>query len=118
MIEYENHLGLVDLSRDYFFDLVSAAVFSCFGVAGMSDKSLDNGLFNAFLSKRVYRGISIRVKNDALIIDLHILVLYGVNLSAIVKSIINKVTYQVESATSLKVAQVNVFVDDIVSEEE
>lgn len=117
MIEYENHLGLVDLSKDYFFDLVSAAVFSCFGVAGMSDKRLEDQLLDAFASKNHRRGISIHVKDNSLLVNLHIRVLYGVNLSAIVKSIINKVTYQVESATSIKVHQVNVFVDDLVEEE-
>lgn len=117
MIEYENHLGLVDLSESYFFDLVSAAVVSCFGVVGMSDRPLGRGVLDAFTTKQHHRGIAVRVKNDALLIDLHIFVLYGVNMAAVVKSIINKVTYQVETATALQVAQVNVYIDDIKGEE-
>ena len=44
-------------------------------------------------------------------IELHISVSYGVNITAIVDSIINKVRYTVEEATDLKVNTVNVYVD-------
>ena len=52
-------------------------------------------------------------KHGFLVIDLHIAVTYGVNIAAIVKSIVNKVRYTVEEATGLQVAKVNVFVDDM-----
>ena len=54
-----------------------------------------------------------RTVSGGLVIDLHIAVTYGVNISAIVKSIVNKVRYTVEEATGLQVAKVNVFVDDM-----
>ena len=46
-----------------------------------------------------------------LVIDLHIFITYGVNISAIADSIVNKVRYTVEQATGLTVNHVNVFVD-------
>ena len=49
--------------------------------------------------------------NEDLIIELHISVSYGVNISAIVESIVNKVRYTVEEATDLKVSKVNVHID-------
>lgn len=54
-----------------------------------------------------------RYVGGGLVIDLHIAVTYGVNISAIVKSIVNKVRYTVEEATGFQVAKVNVFVDDM-----
>ncbi len=46
-------------------------------------------------------------------VELHIAVSYGVNISAITDSIINKVRYIVESATDLNVSKVNVHVDEL-----
>ena len=43
-------------------------------------------------------------------------VLYGINVSAIVKSIMNKVRYAVSQAVGLQVAKINVFVDDMAAE--
>ena len=59
------------------------------------------------------KGVKVRTVAGGLVIDLHIAVTYGVNISAIVKSIVNKVRYTVEEATGLQVAKVNVFVDDM-----
>lgn len=56
-----------------------------------------------------------RKEGDGLAIDLHIIVTYGLNISAIVKSIVNKVRYTVEEATGFEVRKVNVFVDGMKS---
>ena len=37
MIQIENRLGTVEISSDYFANLVGHAASSCFGVAGMVD---------------------------------------------------------------------------------
>ena len=58
---------------------------------------------------------TVRAAGGRLVVDLHIAVTYGVNISAIVNSIINKVRYTVEEATGLEVAKVNVFVDSMKS---
>jgi len=44
-------------------------------------------------------------------VDLHVTVTSGLNISAIVRSIVNRVSYTVEGATGLPVKKVNVFVD-------
>ena len=66
-------------------------------------------------SNQPNKAVRIRCTGDTLTIDLHIIVTYGVNISAIVKSIVNKVRYTVEQATSLQVAKVNVYVDGMLS---
>ena len=43
-------------------------------------------------------------------------VMYGMNISEISKSIVNKVRYTVESVTGLNVKRVNVFVDGMKAE--
>ncbi|MBR5306011.1 MAG: Asp23/Gls24 family envelope stress response protein, partial [Oscillospiraceae bacterium] len=62
------------------------------------------------------KGVVVSEHNGELIIDLHIKVLFGLNIAAIVQSITNKVRYVVEEATNLKVYKINVSVDDIVAE--
>jgi uncharacterized alkaline shock family protein YloU len=57
--------------------------------------------------------VGIRVDGDELLIDLHIIVSYGVNIQAVVDSVKNKVNYTVTQATGLKVKEINVFIDAI-----
>lgn len=62
------------------------------------------------------KGVKVKTIGGRLSIELHIVVTYGVNIAAIVKSIVNKVRYTVEEATGLEVEKVDVFVDGMKSE--
>lgn len=116
MIRIENPMGYIEISNDYFSKLVGSAASSCFGVAGMSASGTVQGIRTLIGgNEMIDRGVHIRNRDGKLEVDLHIIVTYGVNISAIVKSIVNKVSYTVEDATGLVVNRVNVFVDGMKS---
>ena len=112
MIQIENRLGTVEISSYYFANLVGHAASSCFGVAGMVDTNATQTL-RSIASKGDLpdKGVSVRYVSCALQIDLHIAVVYGINISAIVRSIVSEVRYAVEQSTGFKVDKINVFVD-------
>jgi uncharacterized alkaline shock family protein YloU len=116
MISYETSLGTVEITSGYFSDLVGSAASSCFGVVEMSDSDAVDSV-RTLLGRKAGNNRGVRVKNvgGKLFIELHIVVLYGVNISAIVKSIIHKVKYTVEKSTGLCVGKVSVFVDKVVA---
>lgn len=112
MIHIENALGSVEISPEYFASLVGHAVSECFGVAGMAYTTPAQGILTVITKKdRPDKGVRVRSFGNKLVIDLHIIVTYGVNISAIVKSIMNKVKYNVEDATGFKVSRINVYID-------
>lgn len=117
MIKTENPNGYIEITNDYFASLVGHAASSCFGVAGMSNTNAVQSIRSIIRQRTNHdnsdQGVSVRNENGYLVIDLHIAVTYGVNISAIVKSIMNKVRYTVEDATDFKVKKVNVFVDQM-----
>ncbi|MCL2508884.1 MAG: Asp23/Gls24 family envelope stress response protein [Oscillospiraceae bacterium] len=113
MIGIENHLGTIEISQNYFSKLIGHAVSSCFGVVEMANTGPRQEIRSFFFRKVNYADKGVFVRKDAggLSVDLHIVVTYGLNISAIVKSIVKKVRYTVEEATGLEVRKVNVFVD-------
>lgn len=116
MIKVQNNIGTITISQDYFTSLIGSAVTGCFGVVQMNISSAKQTLAAAlpFIRKRRFeRGINVRAGKDKLVIDLHITVLYGVNVGTVVKSIINKVKYIMEESTGISVERVNVYVDEI-----
>lgn len=114
MICMENRYGSIEISQEYFRYLIGNAVSSCYGVAGMVRSGPRQGL-RSVLSRRAFAddGVHVRGEGDKLIVDIHISVIYGMNIAAIAKSIVHKVRYTVEEATGLNVKKVNVFVDDM-----
>jgi len=117
MIKLENHLGATHISEEYFANLVGRAASECFGVAGLVHTTPYQG-FRTMISKGDVpdKGVKVHVVGGRMVLDLHIMVTYGVNISAIVQSIIHKVRYTVEDATGMEVAKVNVYVDGMRAE--
>ncbi|MEA4911091.1 MAG: Asp23/Gls24 family envelope stress response protein [Oscillospiraceae bacterium] len=118
MIKFATTLGSVTLTNAYFANLVGCTASSCYGVKGMATSGPAEGL-RAVLFGDNFPELGVRVyeQDKKLEIELHIKVVYGVNISAIVDSIANKVKYAVEQATGLTVGGVNVYVDELVTEE-
>ena len=115
MIKIENPNGYIEITNNYFANLVGRAAQSCFGVTGMVNsnpyQSIKSVIKNKGSKDNLDQGVVVKSANDKLTIELHISVSYGVNINAIVESIVNKVRYTVEEATDLQVSKVNVYVD-------
>lgn len=117
MIKLENHLGATHISEEYFANLVGRAASECFGVAGLVSTTPYQGLRTMIAKSDVPdKGVKVHITGGRLVLDLHIVVTYGVNISAIVQSIIHKVRYTVEDAIGMEVAKVNVYVDGMRAE--
>lgn len=113
MIKVYNHIGCIELSGNYLKTLIAKTAASCFGVAGMNSYGALQGVRSMVNKKKTSldNGVIIRQNNNMLMIDLHITVSYGVNITAIVDSIINKVRFVVEEEAGIPVSKVNVFID-------
>ncbi len=114
MIAYETRLGKIVLTEQYLSKLIGNEVTSCFGVVGMVPSSSKQKVFSK-LSKeeKADTGIKVIGNEDSISVELHIVVSYGMNISAIAESITEKVTYVVKEATGINVDKVTVKVDGI-----
>ncbi len=111
MVKIENHLGAIELSKSFFESLVAMTAVSCFGVAALSPADLPKEMLHKVYKPALRDGVKVRVKNGKLSVDLHIIVSYGTNISAIADSIIHKVGYAIEEATGLTAYAVHIYVD-------
>ncbi|MGN8937351.1 Asp23/Gls24 family envelope stress response protein [Bittarella sp. HCP28S3_D9] len=117
MLKLENHLGTTTITTEYFAGLIGNVVSSCYGVVGISASTPMQGMLRRVSGRSTpAQGVKIKAIGNKLVVDIHIKVLYGINVSAIVKSIMNKVRYAVSQAVGLQVAKINVFVDDMAAE--
>ena len=114
MISYETRIGTVTLTEQFLSKLIGFHVTSCFGVVGMVPSGSKQKIMGVF-SKAPAFDTGIRVSGNADTIDvmLHIVVTYGMNISAIAASITEKVKYAVKEVTGIEVNKVSVMVDDI-----
>ena len=114
MISRKTHIGEINLSEGYLSKLIGNTATSCFGVVRMNPAGATQGIKKLVSkSEDLNSGVKVIASKDPgkITVDLHITVMYGVNIPAVKDSIENKVRYIVERETSLKVDGVNIFVD-------
>lgn len=113
MIGFETNLGTVEISQEFFANLIGHAASECYGVAGMINSPYQDIRSRLMRRETPDKGVRVRNEDGKLVVDIHIAVTYGVNISAIVRSIVHKVRYTVEDSTGFAVAKVNVYVDSM-----
>ena len=115
MITSRFPLGNVSFTDGYFSTLVGEATKQCYGVAAMAPRNMTDAVKSmVYGSDYPEKGVRVTQQNGRLVIELHIAVSYGLNISTAAQSISHRVRDEVEAATGLKVARVTVAVDDII----
>ena len=117
MITSRFPLGDVSFSAEYFSTLVGEATKQCYGVAAMAPRDLTDAVKSMVRRGTDYseKGVCVTQEEGRLVIELHIAVSYGLNISTAARSISHRVKDEVEQATGLKVSRVIVSVDDVIA---
>lgn len=117
MITKVNPYGHISLTNDYFSGLVAQAAKNCYGIAAMGETPAAHTVRAALRHGSLpEKGVTVSEEGGCLAITLHIMVGYGLNIATITQSITHRVKDEVEHATGLKVARVDVYVDDIMAD--
>lgn len=109
----ENELGVISIHYEVIARIVGYAAIDCYGIVGMAAKNVKDGLVQLLKLESLTKGIKMRVNANKVSLDLHIIVEYGTNISAIADNIISTVKYSVEEYAGLEVEDVNIFVDGV-----
>src|SRR5260221_14337520 len=94
--------GQTDISPLAIARLASHAVLQSYGVVGMAAPNLASDIAWT-LTRDPNRGITVRIEDDRVIIDLYVIIEYGTNIATVANSMINAVRFQVEKSTSMSV---------------
>ena len=114
MLNHQTDIGTVTISSAVLTNITGAAATSCFGVKGMADCSVTDGIVHLLRREAMSKGVKVLYNEDESIsIELHIIVENGVNIPVLSESITNQVRYIVEKTTGARVAEVDVFVDSM-----
>ncbi len=102
--------GNVNISDDVIGVITSIAASEIEGIAGMHG-SLD--ITSMFGKKNKSKGVKVQIEDNEVVIELSVVVDYGVNISETAEKVQENVKNAVESMTSLVVKQVDINVQGI-----
>ena len=115
MVRLYNERGYINIAREVFTVLTGDAATKCFGVKGMTVRSVTDGLVHLLRIESMGKGVYVAYNNDNTIsIELHIAVDQGVNIPVVCNSIRDEVRHKVSKGTGVEVKSVDICVDSII----
>ena len=104
----KNDIGTVYIAEDVMLKVVGYAVLECYGIVAMSSRRAKDGIVEWLGRENLSKGVQLRM-----VVDLYIVVEYGISVSVVCKTIVEVVKYKLESMTGVKVRKVNISVEGI-----
>jgi uncharacterized alkaline shock family protein YloU len=102
-------LGRISISHEAVAHIVGRVAAEAYGVVGMAPRNPRDRLTR----DRLRQGIVVGSAEGGVTIELNVVVEYGLNLKEVGSTLRNRVEYEVERLTGLKVADVDVRIQDV-----
>ena len=104
-----NKMGEIQINPDVIALYAGTIAVECFGIVGMAAVSMKDGLVKLLKRESLTHGINV----DKISIDFHVIVSYGVSISAVSDNLIESVKYRVEEFTGMEVEKINIYVEGV-----
>ncbi len=107
-------LGTISINMDVIAMYAGSVAVECFGIVGMAAVSVKDGLVKLLKRDSLKHGINVTVGADNRIsLDFHVIVSYGVSISAVTENLISNVKYRVEEFTGMEIDKINIFIEGV-----
>lgn len=113
MIGYTTEIGKIQYSDEVIANIIGMATMECYGVVGMAAKNTGDELWELIKIEHLNKGVKVACKDGELNIEVFVVVEYGTKISVIANNIIQKVRYNVENFTGLKVTGITVNIEGV-----
>lgn len=109
----DNTLGSITIDPSVIATYAGSVAVECFGIVGMASVNMKDGLVKLLKKENLERGIEVSVEDNRISLDFHVIVSYGVSISAVANNLLDSVKYQVETFTGMTVEKINIFVEGV-----
>ena len=105
-------LGTITVSSDVIAKYAGTVAVECFGIVGMAAVNMKDGIYRLLKKENLTHGIQVTISEDNRIkIDFHVIVAFGVSISAVTENLISNVKYKVEEFTRMPVDKINIYIE-------
>lgn len=108
-----NKLGEIRIGSEVIALYAGMTAVECFGIVGMAAVSMRDGLVKLLKRESITKGINVRIEDNRISLDFHVIVAYGVSICAVADNLIANVKYKVEAFTGMDVDKISIFVEGV-----
>lgn len=108
------NLGIITIDPEVVAKYAGSVAVECFGIVGMAAVNVKDGLVHLLKRESLTRGIQVSITEDNHVtLSFHIIVAYGVSISAVTDNLISNVKYRVEEFSGMPVDKINIYIEGV-----
>lgn len=107
------NIGDIIIDNEVIAKYAGLTAIECYGIVGMAIISVKDGFVKLLKRESLSKGVKVEVINNKIIIDFHVMVEYGVKISAVADNLISTVKYKVEKFTGMDIEKINIFIEGV-----
>ena len=109
-----NKFGSIQIDPEVIAMYAGTTAVECFGIVGMAAISMKDGLVHLLKKESLTRGIQVDISEENKIsLNFHVIVSYGVSISAVTENLMSNVRYKVEEFSGLSVDKINIYIEGV-----
>ena len=106
-------LGSILIDKDVIATYAGSVAVECFGIVGMATVNMKDGFVKLLKKENLRQGINVTLEENKISLDFHVIVAYGVSISAVADNLFSNVKYKVEEFTGMEINKINVYVEGV-----
>lgn len=107
-------LGIITIDPEVIAKYAGSVAVECFGIVGMAAVNMKDGLVRLLKKESLTHGIQVSISDENKItLQFHVIVSYGVSISAVSENLISNVKYKVEEFTGMSVDKIHIYVEGV-----
>ena len=109
-----NELGTILLDDRVISNIACQAAMESYGVVGLAARNAKDGLYDLLGIENMNKGVTV-IPTDlgSVIIQIEVIMEYGIRIATVAQNLIEKITYSVEESTGIKVETVELYIQGI-----
>ena len=112
--QIDSGMGKIVIDADVISAYAGNIACECFGIVGMAAVSMRDGLVKLLRRDSLKHGIRVRITpQNRILLDFHVIVAYGTNISAISDNLVGNVKYKVEEFTGMEIEKINIYIEGV-----
>ena len=105
--------GRIEVFPSAVAAIAGHAATRCYGISGMAGRGLRDGFAELLRRENVDKGVDVVQAEEGLVIDVYVIVQYGIRISEVAHNLQDTVKFEVERSVNVPVVKVNVNVQGV-----
>ncbi|WP_069998167.1 Asp23/Gls24 family envelope stress response protein [Cellulosilyticum sp. I15G10I2] len=111
--KFTSEYGNIVIDEDVIAQISGIIAMECYGIVGMAARNVKDGIVHLLKGDSLTRGVAVRLNENNVSIDFHIVVEYGTKISAVADNLMSTVKYKVKDILGIDVEHIKIFIEGV-----